>query len=148
MPKSPPDQVIIHRIEFQESERRLLEQVATAYSFRNVSRGIFNLTSDATTVVILLVGLEMLTGKELITDGLMAALGAAGGGVNALALAVAEGFKGWFLSRQAVQDADAAYTEYAEGIEDFWDRLFSSFAEFRSKFLSGSPGGGGGGGTF
>lgn len=32
MPKAAPDQVVIHRIEFQESERRLLENALLAYS--------------------------------------------------------------------------------------------------------------------
>ena len=135
MPKAPATSVVIHRIEFQESERRLLEQVAAGYTFRNVSKGFFNLTSDVTTVVILLIGLEIITGKEFITEGLLAALKGAGGGINDLALAVAEGFKAWFLSREAVGEAGDAYTEYAEGIGDFWDALFSSFADFRSEFF-------------
>ena len=32
MPKAAPDEVIIHRIEFQESERKLLESYLLAYS--------------------------------------------------------------------------------------------------------------------
>ena len=126
MPKSPPDQVIIHRIEFQESERRLLEQAVTSWSMRNVTKSIFNLTSDVTTVVLLLVFLEMVTGRELLTEAVLAALGQGKDGINAVALAIAEGFKGWFYSRESVGAAGDAYTEYGEAIEDFWDRLFSS----------------------
>jgi len=85
MPKAAATQVIIHRIEFQESERRLLEAVVTAYSFRNVTRGIFNLTSDLTTVVILLIGMEYLTGKEFLTSGILLALATGEGFASALA---------------------------------------------------------------
>jgi hypothetical protein len=74
MPKAAASQVIIHRIELQETERELLKSVVTAYSFRNVTKGIFNLTSDVTTVVILLIIAEVVTGKELITGALLIAL--------------------------------------------------------------------------
>jgi hypothetical protein len=85
MPKAAASQVIIHRIEFQESERRLLESVVTAYSFRNVTKGIFNLTSDLTTVVILLIGMEYLTGREFLTSGILLALATGEGFASALA---------------------------------------------------------------
>ena len=58
MPKAPATSVVIHRIEFQETERELLKSAMTAYSFRNATKGIFNLTSDATTVVIICILLE------------------------------------------------------------------------------------------
>lgn len=126
MPKSAPDQVIIHRIEFQESERRLLEQAVTSWSMRNVTKSIFNVTSDMTTVVIMLVVLEMVTGKNLLTEAVLSALGQGKDGVNAVALAIAEGFKEWFLSRESIGEAGDAYSEYAAGVSDFWDRLFAS----------------------
>lgn len=85
MPKAAASQVIIHRIEFQESERRLLESVVTAYSFRNVTKGIFNLTSDLTTVVILLIVMEYITGREFLTGGILAALASGEGFASALA---------------------------------------------------------------
>lgn len=85
LPKAAATEVIIHRIEFQESERRLLEAVVTAYSFRNVTRGIFNLTSDLTTVVILLIVMEYITGKEFLTGAILAALATGEGFASALA---------------------------------------------------------------
>jgi hypothetical protein len=63
----------------------LLKSVVTAYSFRNVTRGIFNLTSDLTTVVILLIGLEYITGKEFLTGGILLALATGEGFASALA---------------------------------------------------------------
>jgi len=74
MPKAAATQVIIHRIELQETERDLLKSVVTAYSFRNVTKGVFNLTSDVTTIVALLIVIEFITGKELLTGALLAAL--------------------------------------------------------------------------
>jgi len=63
----------------------LLEAVVTAYSFRNVTKGIFNLTSDLTTVVILLIAMEYITGKEFLTSGILAALATGEGFASALA---------------------------------------------------------------
>jgi hypothetical protein len=85
MPKAAATEVIIHRIEFQESERRLLEAVTAAYSFRNVSKGIFNLTSDLTTVVIILIVVEYITGREVLTGAVLAALSTGEGLASALA---------------------------------------------------------------
>lgn len=96
MPKSPPDQVIIHRLELQETERRILEQVAATYSFRNVSKGIFNLTSDVTTVVVLLILYEWITDKKIIDDALLAVLGVGGDIASGLA-------ENWFNYRQSAE---------------------------------------------
>ena len=74
MPKAAATQVIIHRIELQETERDLLKSVVAAYSFRNVTKGVFNLTSDVTTIVALLIVIEWVTGKELLTGALLEAL--------------------------------------------------------------------------
>ena len=60
MPKAPADQVVIHRIEFQESERDLLRQLSAAYTVDRVSKGVYNLTSDTTTVVCLIILYEMI----------------------------------------------------------------------------------------
>jgi len=74
MPKAAATQVIIHRIELQETERDLLKSVVTAYSFRNVTKGVFNLTSDVTTVVLLCIIIEYVTGKEVLTAAVLEAL--------------------------------------------------------------------------
>jgi len=76
MPKASPDQVITIRFEMQDTERRILEQAVTAYSIRSVSKGIHNLTSDTTTVLVLIVLYEMLTDSEILGDAILAALGA------------------------------------------------------------------------
>lgn len=78
MPKAAPTQVIVHRIELQETERGMVEAALAAYSFRSVSKGIFNLTSDVTTVVCLLIAYEWLSGKTVIDDVLLAALAVGG----------------------------------------------------------------------
>lgn len=122
MPRAKPDQVIIHRLELQESERRMLETAVTAYSIRNVSRGVFNLTSDVTTVVILLVLYEMITSKTVIDDALIAALSGAGG--------LAEWMVGsWYDYRQT----DAYRQEYNEratsvtgGLHNIWDQIWGA----------------------
>ena len=59
MPKAPPDQVIIHRIEFQETERRIIEQLAMAYSVDKVSESI----SQLTTLIVLVFGTTAVVAK-------------------------------------------------------------------------------------
>ena len=59
MPKAPPDKVIIHRIEFQESERRLLEQVAMAYTIDKASESV----SQLTTLIVLVFGASAVVSK-------------------------------------------------------------------------------------
>ena len=80
MPKAPADQVVIHRIEFQESERDLLRQIATAYTLDRGSKAVYNLTSDTTTVVVLIILYEMITEKE---TGVLDAIGNIGGDLTA-----------------------------------------------------------------
>ena len=48
MPKSKPDQVVVHRIELQSHERELLEQYITAHSVNNVAEGLGSLISSIT----------------------------------------------------------------------------------------------------
>ena len=86
MPKAPATEVIIHRIEFQESERELLRQVAAAYTVNRASKAVYNLTSDATTVIVLIVLYEMITDKE---TGILDAVGNLGGDLTS---ALVEGF--------------------------------------------------------
>lgn len=64
MPKAKPDRVVVHRIEFQESEREMLSLMATSWSAEKLSKSVFNLTSDITTLVVLILLYEMITGKE------------------------------------------------------------------------------------
>ena len=37
MPKAKPDQVVIHRIEFQEREREMLEMIAASITAKNIA---------------------------------------------------------------------------------------------------------------
>lgn len=48
MPKAKSDQVITHRIEFQETERDALEMVAASITARNVTASVNNLVSPFT----------------------------------------------------------------------------------------------------
>ena len=89
-PKKAPDKVIIHRIEFQETEREMLKTAMTAYSFRNATKGIFNLTSDLTTVVLLIIAVEYVFKIAILDSVLLNALGLGTATVGSLAAALAE----------------------------------------------------------
>ena len=52
MPKTAPDQVIIHRIEFQESEREILRDVALSFNFNRVMQPLVALITDNTTILL------------------------------------------------------------------------------------------------
>jgi len=54
MPKAKPDQVIVHRIEFQESERELLRDMAFAYTFNRTTDPLVRLINDNTTMLLIL----------------------------------------------------------------------------------------------
>jgi hypothetical protein len=43
-PKAKSDQVVTHRIEFQDTERDALEMVAASIAARNVTQSVTNLT--------------------------------------------------------------------------------------------------------
>lgn len=47
-PKSKPTETILHRIEFQQSERDALEMVAASITARNVTQSVSNLISPFT----------------------------------------------------------------------------------------------------
>ena len=132
MPKSKPTQVIVHRRELQESERRILEQVTAGYTFRNVTKGIFNITSDMTTVIILAIFVEWaFPGRfagvvKLILDALS---DNQVGGIVAMAIGGA-----WEDAKQAREAAGDAYTQYAEDIEDFWAALFQGTGDAADGF--------------
>lgn len=54
MPKSKPDQVIVHRLEFQESERETLNMMAGAWTFDRILNPFIRLINDNTTLVLIL----------------------------------------------------------------------------------------------
>ena len=78
MPKAAPTQVIVHRIELQETERAMLEAAVASYSVRNVSKAVFNLTSDVTTVLMIILVYESITKKTILDNAFYGALGAGG----------------------------------------------------------------------
>ena len=57
MPKSKPDEVVVHRIEFQQHERELLDQIGTAVTFERVASPIISLMKDVTAMAIFLTAL-------------------------------------------------------------------------------------------
>ena len=59
MPKSKPTHTVVHRIEFQESERRMLEVALAAYSVDKVSESI----SQLTTLIITIFGVVVIEDK-------------------------------------------------------------------------------------
>jgi hypothetical protein len=122
LPKQKPDQVIIHRIEFQESERELLSQVATAYSINNVSKGVFNLTSDMTTVVCLIVLYEMLTDKD---TGILDTLGNLG--IDDLAAGLAQSWNNYRNSQEYSEEYHERATSVAGGLRNMLDNFIGFF---------------------
>ncbi|GAI94686.1 unnamed protein product [marine sediment metagenome] len=48
MPKAKPDQVIVHRIELQETERELLSGLTAAFQFNRIAEPIVKLLNDVT----------------------------------------------------------------------------------------------------
>lgn len=54
MPKAKADQVITHRIEFQESERELLSSLGAAYSIGRIADPLVKLLNDVTGTVTVL----------------------------------------------------------------------------------------------
>ena len=143
MPKAAPDQVIIHRIEFQETERDLLRWAAGAYTFRNASRGVFNLTSDVTTVVVLLIVYEWITEKTIIDDTLLAAI-AAGEGI---AQALADNWNAYRQSAQYQEDYGGRATSFAGGLRNVLDNLIGLFTgEYVERVLENLNGGSNSGG--
>jgi len=53
-PKALPDKVIVHRIEFQESEREIIRDVAMAYQINKVADPFVRLINDNTTMLLIL----------------------------------------------------------------------------------------------
>lgn len=54
MPKAKPDQVIVHRLELQETERSILEGLSTAIMFNRIAEPTVKLLNDVTGTITLL----------------------------------------------------------------------------------------------
>lgn len=64
MPKAKPDEVIVHRIELQQSERDMLETAIGAYSMNQVMEPLVEILKDVSAVYTLITLYELITGKE------------------------------------------------------------------------------------
>ena len=54
MPKRKPDEVIVHRLELQETERQALEMAAAGYTFNRITDPLIRLINDNTSLLLLL----------------------------------------------------------------------------------------------
>jgi len=70
MPKSAPTQVIIHRIEFQESEREILRDVAMTWQATRIAAPIVSLINDNTTLLLILSAVAAWLGLNYIPPAL------------------------------------------------------------------------------
>ena len=70
MPKAKPDEVIVHRIELQQTEREILEMAGAAYSFDRVTRPIVALINDNTTMLLILTTVATMLGIKYIPPAL------------------------------------------------------------------------------
>lgn len=64
MPKAKPDQVVVHRIELQQSERDMLETAIGAYSLNQVLEPLVEVLKDVSAVYALITLYELVTGRE------------------------------------------------------------------------------------
>ena len=65
-PKAAPDQIIIHRIEFQETERQMLQDLTTVWSFNRIMDPLVRLINDNTTLLLILSGIAAWLGFNYI----------------------------------------------------------------------------------
>lgn len=70
MPKSAPTQVIVHRIEFQESEREILKDVAMTWQATRIAQPIVALINDNTTLLLILSAVGAWLGLNYIPPAL------------------------------------------------------------------------------
>ncbi len=69
MPKAKPDQVIVHRIELQDTERDLLSGMTAAFQFNRIANPLVKLFNDVTgtvTVLTLLAATGLLAGITFV----------------------------------------------------------------------------------
>jgi len=126
-----------------------METAITAYSIRNVTKGIFNLTSDLTTVVVLLIVYEWISGKEIIDEALLLAL-ATGKGIAA---ALAENWRNYRQSAEYSEEYHERAHSVVGGLRNLLDNIIGAFTgevfyrmqENMANQESGTTGGGGGG---
>ncbi len=123
MPKAAPTQVIVHRIELQQTERQLLESAVAAYSFRNVSRGIYNLTHDTTTIIALIIIYEWISGNKVLNDAFMLLWGAGGD----LTEALVQNWRDYRQTQEYSEDYQERATSVVGGLRNLLDNLIGAF---------------------
>jgi len=74
MAKSKPDQVIVHRIEFQQHEREMLELATASYAVKNVVGPFVTLFTDEGFLIFLTLLLESLGVTDWMPDSLTQAV--------------------------------------------------------------------------
>ena len=57
MPKAKADKVVIHRIEFQEHERELLDLMAVSYSINKIFKPLMNLSLYSAVMITSILGI-------------------------------------------------------------------------------------------
>lgn len=143
MPKQKPDRVIVHRIEFQESERELLRDMAFAYSFNRTSAPIVSLINDNTTMLLILSAAAAYLGFTYIPPALEEGVNLLGDWKDQYDQAVAAG--GIIRERVGfVRDA-ATRGPLWGGIDLLEGLLGRNLPDFGSGSEPGSSSGGGGG---
>ena len=99
----------------------------TAYSFRNVTKGVFNLTSDLTTVVLLIILVEWITNKTILDDVLLAALGLGTATTASLASALAENWANYRQTQEYSEDYHERATSVTGGLHNLLDNIIGIF---------------------
>ena len=145
MPKAQPTQVIVHRIEFQESERQMLQDLTTVWSFNRVMDPLVRLINDNTTLLLILTALGGWLGFKYIPPALEDAYQQIVEFQNQLEAAAQEGS----LIRER---ADFVWDAWGRGIWGFADLVEAYYGvnvpDFGAGYEPGSTGGSGGGGGF
>lgn len=143
MPKKKPDQVIVHRIELQETERQLLRDVAFAYSFNRTTEPIVELINDNTTMLLILSAAAAYLGFTYIPPALEE-------GINLA--------QDWYDQYQAALEAGTILRERVDvvtgaiargplwGVIDLYEALTgTNLPDFGSGYEPNASSGGGGG---
>jgi len=142
MPKKKPDQVIVHRIELQETERQLLRDVAFAYSFNRTTSPIVELINDNTTMLLILSAGAAYLGFTYIPPALEEGVNLLQDWKDQYDEAVAAGG----IIRERVDVVGGAITRGPLwGVIDLYEALTgTNLPDFGSGYEPGSSGGGGG----
>jgi len=143
MPKSAATQVIIHRIEFQETERELLRDIAFGWNFKRILDPIVALINDNTTMLLILSSVAAWLGFTYIPPALEEGLNLLQDFQEQLASAVEQGA----VIRERVDLVGSAVTRGPLwGGIDLIEAYFGiNLPDFGAGYEPGESSGGGGG---